>query len=82
MRLLLKDKQILKILQKNKITYKECFEIFKKKYPEDWEYFTEGSSSGDDSSFYDEEGLWDSHKNIHHIEGLSEEKKKTITRFI
>ena len=48
----------------------------------DWEYFTEGSSSGDDSSFYDEEGLWESHKNIHHIEGLSEEKKNNYQIYL
>ena len=50
---------ILFILQKNGITYKECFENFRENYPNDWENFTEDSSSGDDSGFYEEEGLWD-----------------------
>ena len=54
---------ILNILQKNRITYKECFENFKENYPDDWENFTEDSSSGDDSSFYKEEGLWDQPNN-------------------
>ena len=50
---------ILEILKENNIKYKECFEKFIVDYPDDWEDFVEGSSSGDDPSFYREEGLWD-----------------------
>ena len=52
------NQKILPILKNNKITYKECFEKFKKNDLKYWNYFTEGSESGYEPYFYNEEGLW------------------------